>query len=126
MGGLGNCAVQGHLAFLSQTSQDSGLLRRLEATPNGGRTCLGSWGLGNVSVTLRMALLVDGCIRVASVGLVALRWRSRRQRNQRGAALVEAALVTPLLIVLAFGIIDVGRVIYTRSRNSETSFTEAP
>ena len=41
-------------------------------------------------------------------------WRSRPQRNQRGAALIEAALVVPLLIIFAFGTIDVGRIIYTK------------
>ena len=43
-----------------------------------------------------------------------MRWRSRSQRNQRGAALMEAALAVPLLIILAFGILDVGRAIYTK------------
>ena len=37
-----------------------------------------------------------------------------RLHQQRGAALVEMVLVLPLLLVLAFGIIDVGRLIFTQ------------
>ena len=36
------------------------------------------------------------------------------RRDSRGAALMETALVIPVLIVLAFGVIDVGRLIYTQ------------
>lgn len=39
---------------------------------------------------------------------------SERQRRERGAALVEMALVLPLLVVLAFGVIDLGRLLFTQ------------
>lgn len=39
----------------------------------------------------------------------------RRARNrERGAAVLEAAILLPLLIVLLFGIIDVGRLVFTK------------
>ena len=34
--------------------------------------------------------------------------RRRRQNNERGAALVEMAMVTPLLVLLVFGILEFG------------------
>ena len=34
----------------------------------------------------------------------------RRPRNQRGAALVEFALLLPILVLLVFGVIDFGRM----------------
>ncbi len=37
-----------------------------------------------------------------------------RQHNERGVALVELALLLPLLVVLAFGVIDLGRLIHAR------------
>jgi len=37
-----------------------------------------------------------------------------RRRNERGAALVELALLLPILVVLAFGVIDLGRLIHAR------------
>lgn len=37
----------------------------------------------------------------------------RAHSRDSGAALVELALVTPLLLLLAFGIIDLGRALYT-------------
>ena len=38
----------------------------------------------------------------------------RRVRRQRGAALLEAAILIPLLLVLVFGIVDVGRLVFTQ------------
>jgi Flp pilus assembly protein TadG len=38
----------------------------------------------------------------------------RANHRQRGAALVEAVLLMPLLLILLFGIVDVGRVVYTK------------
>jgi hypothetical protein len=37
-----------------------------------------------------------------------------RRHNERGAALVELALLLPILVVLAFGVIDLGRLIHAR------------
>lgn len=37
----------------------------------------------------------------------------RSDSGDSGAALVELALVTPLLLLLAFGVIDLGRALYT-------------
>ena len=39
--------------------------------------------------------------------------RQVQRRNERGASLVETALVLPLLLLLLVGIIDVGRAYYT-------------
>jgi Flp pilus assembly protein TadG len=35
------------------------------------------------------------------------------RRNQKGAAIVEFALVVPLLLLLIWGIVDIGRAFYT-------------
>ncbi len=35
-------------------------------------------------------------------------------RDERGAALVEFAIMLPILVVLLFGVIDYGRLLYTR------------
>jgi hypothetical protein len=37
-----------------------------------------------------------------------------RRHNERGVALVELALLLPILVVLAFGVIDLGRLIHAR------------
>ena len=37
-----------------------------------------------------------------------------RRHRDRGTALLELAIVAPLLIVMVFGVIDLGRLIYTR------------
>jgi len=37
-----------------------------------------------------------------------------RPHNERGVALVELALLLPILVVLAFGVIDLGRLIHAR------------
>jgi Flp pilus assembly protein TadG len=41
--------------------------------------------------------------------------RARRllRRNEKGAAIVEFALVVPLLLLLLWGIVDIGRAFYT-------------
>jgi Flp pilus assembly protein TadG len=36
-----------------------------------------------------------------------------RMRNRKGAAIVEFALVVPLLLLLLWGIVDIGRAFYT-------------
>jgi Flp pilus assembly protein TadG len=36
-----------------------------------------------------------------------------RNRNRKGAAIVEFALVVPLLLLLLWGIVDIGRAFYT-------------
>jgi Flp pilus assembly protein TadG len=36
-----------------------------------------------------------------------------RKRNRRGAAIVEFALVVPILLLLLWGIVDIGRAFYT-------------
>jgi Flp pilus assembly protein TadG len=40
--------------------------------------------------------------------------RSRKARDDRGAAAVELAIVLPLLLVILFGIIDFGRMLNTQ------------
>ncbi len=38
----------------------------------------------------------------------------RARSDARGAAVLEAAILLPLLIILVFGIIDVGRLVFTK------------
>ena len=45
--------------------------------------------------------------------------KAKKHRNKRGAAMVEFALVLPILIMLLFGIIELGRAFYTWSLMSE-------
>ncbi len=40
-------------------------------------------------------------------------WFYRFRRNQRGQAIVEMALVLPILIMLIFGIVEFGRILNT-------------
>jgi Flp pilus assembly protein TadG len=42
-----------------------------------------------------------------------MRVRRALRRNERGAAIVEFALVVPLLLLLLWGIVDIGRAFYT-------------
>jgi Flp pilus assembly protein TadG len=46
------------------------------------------------------------------------RLRRRFVRGERGAAMVEFALATPLLITLAFGVVDFGRAFYAYNKLS--------
>lgn len=39
--------------------------------------------------------------------------RSRRRTDDRGAAAIEMAIILPILILLGFGVIDLGRVLFT-------------
>ena len=50
-----------------------------------------------------------------------MRFLRLTRRDTRGAALIEAALVTPLLIVLAFGVLDVGRAFYTQIQMNDVA-----
>ena len=50
--------------------------------------------------------------------------RRRRQDNERGAALVEMALVTPLLVLLVFGILEFGLAF--RDRLTVSNATSSP
>ena len=45
----------------------------------------------------------------------------RRRRRGRGQALVEFALVFPLLMLLVFALIDLGRVVYTHNAIAEAA-----
>ncbi len=51
-----------------------------------------------------------------------MRARMRRGRGRaRGQALVEFSLVFPLMLLLVFGLIDLGRVVYTNNALSEAA-----
>jgi len=43
------------------------------------------------------------------------RWEIRRRPKQRGQALVEFALVIPIFVLLLFGLLDVGRLVYVNN-----------
>jgi Flp pilus assembly protein TadG len=45
---------------------------------------------------------------------VACRRLLRRRRHQRGGALIETALVLPVLLMLVFGIVGTGRIVQAR------------
>jgi Flp pilus assembly protein TadG len=47
--------------------------------------------------------------------------RMRTQSRQRGQALVEFALMMPLFALLAFGLLDFGRVVYAQNTVSEAA-----
>jgi Flp pilus assembly protein TadG len=49
----------------------------------------------------------------------------RRARDERGAAAVEFALVLPVLLLIIFGIIDFGRMLYTKITITEAAQTGA-
>ena len=62
--------------------------------------------------------MVEGALRGHPVTEPALEWHPRPRglfralrRNERGTALVEFALIAPLLFLLLFGIIDFGRAL---------------
>ncbi len=49
-------------------------------------------------------------------------WCSRRlSGRERGAALVEAAIVIPLLLLIVMGVIDIGRLLSTSAKVQEAS-----
>jgi Flp pilus assembly protein TadG len=48
------------------------------------------------------------------------RFRRRRSRS-RGQAMVEFALIVPVLVLAVFGIIDFGRLVYTQNSLNEAS-----
>ena len=50
-------------------------------------------------------------VEVASSSVGLLAWVSRTRFGERGQALVEAALVIPILLSLVFGVVAVGRVV---------------
>jgi Flp pilus assembly protein TadG len=47
--------------------------------------------------------------------------RRPRRRDHRGQALVEFALVLPILLLLIFGLVDLGRAIYAQNALSEAA-----
>src|SRR6266850_2002535 len=51
--------------------------------------------------------------------------RLRRVRGRRGQALVEFALVLPILLLIIFGIIDAGRLIFTMNTVGNAARTGA-
>ncbi len=61
-------------------------------------------------------------VRAPADNLMAALGRLRRRfvRGERGAAMVEFAVATPLLLLLAFGVIDFGRAFYVYNKLSST------
>lgn len=49
----------------------------------------------------------------------------RKRKNERGAAVIEFAVVLPLLLLLLFSMIDFGRYFYTRITLSSATFEVA-
>ena len=47
--------------------------------------------------------------------------RRRCQRRSRGQALVETALILPILLILVMGVIDIGRVIFAHVQLQEAT-----
>jgi len=48
-------------------------------------------------------------------------WRRPRAQRSRGQALVEFSLVFPLMMLLVFGLIDIGRLVYANNALSEAA-----
>ena len=48
----------------------------------------------------------------------------RLRRRDRGQALVEFGLVLPILLLLIFGLVDLGRAVYAQNALSEAAVTE--
>src|SRR6188472_2359657 len=51
----------------------------------------------------------------------AIRLRDRDPRVSRGQSLVEFAMVLPILLLVVFGVFDVGRLVYTNSVLSQAA-----
>ena len=49
------------------------------------------------------------------------RWGRRNARRSRGQALVEFSLVFPLMMLLVFGLIDIGRLVYANNALGEAA-----
>lgn len=47
--------------------------------------------------------------------------RRRHQQRSRGQALVETALILPILLILVMGVIDIGRVIFAHVQLQEAT-----
>jgi len=53
------------------------------------------------------------------------RLRTRRARRQPGQALVEFAIVLPVIVLLMFGILDLGRAIYALDVSPDQRYVAA-
>jgi hypothetical protein len=47
--------------------------------------------------------------------------RRRRQQHERGQSLVEFAVVLPIFLLVVFGLVDVGRLVYTNATLSQAA-----